>query len=83
MSEASRQFDLTLPEIEVWIDEGKRAVDNALRPKPEDAREQQEQTLAGAGWSQSCRASPHRHSRGSIDRLCGPPYTLSASAYDT
>lgn len=37
---ASRQFDLTPNEIEGWIDEGKRGLENALRAKPEDVREQ-------------------------------------------
>lgn len=36
----SRQFDLMLAEIEGWVDEGKRGLENALRAKPEDVREQ-------------------------------------------
>lgn len=37
---ASRQFDLTPAEIESWVDDGKRGLENARRAKPEDVREQ-------------------------------------------
>lgn len=39
VSEASRQFDLTPSEVESWVDDGKRGLENALRAKPEDVRE--------------------------------------------
>ncbi|ATS23161.1 transposase [Xanthomonas phaseoli pv. phaseoli] len=42
---ASRQFDLTPAEIENWVEEGKRGMENALRAKPEDVREQYERQL--------------------------------------
>lgn len=45
VSEASRQFDLPPSEIESWVDEGKRGLENALRAKPEDVREQYERQL--------------------------------------
>lgn len=45
VSEASRQFDLSPSEIESWVDEGKRGLENALRAKPEDVREQYERQL--------------------------------------
>ena len=45
VSEASRQFDLPPSEIESWVDEGKRGMENALRAKPEDVREQYERQL--------------------------------------
>lgn len=45
VSEASRQFDLPPSEIESWIDDGKRRIENALRAKPEDVREQYERHL--------------------------------------
>ena len=45
IAEASRQFDLTPSEIESWVDEGKRGMENALRAKPEDVREQYERKL--------------------------------------
>ena len=35
ISEASRQFDFPPSEIESWVDEGKRGLENALRAKPE------------------------------------------------
>ena len=45
ISEASRQFDLPPTEIEDWIDQGKAGMENALRAKPEDVREQYERQL--------------------------------------
>lgn len=40
VSGANRQFDLPPSEIESWVDGGKRGMENALRAKPEDVREQ-------------------------------------------
>ena len=45
ISEASRQFDLPPAEIESWVEDGKRGMENALRAKPEDVREQYERQL--------------------------------------
>jgi transposase-like protein len=45
ISESSRQFDLTPSEIESWIDQAKAGVENALKAKPEDIREQYESQL--------------------------------------
>lgn len=45
VSEASRQFDLTPPEIKNWVDEGKRGMENGLRGKPEAVRKQYERQL--------------------------------------
>lgn len=45
VSEASRQFDLPPSDIESWVDDGKRGMENALRAKPEDVREQYERQL--------------------------------------
>lgn len=42
---ASRQFDLPPSEIEGWVEDGKRGMENALRAKPEDVREQYERQL--------------------------------------
>lgn len=39
---ASRQFDLAPAEIESWVGDGKRGMENALRAKPEDVREHYE-----------------------------------------
>jgi len=47
VSEASRQFDLAPSEVEDWIDQGKAGMENALRAKPEDVREQYERQLRG------------------------------------
>jgi hypothetical protein len=45
VAESSRQFDLTPSEIESWVEDGKRGMENALRAKPEDVREQYERQL--------------------------------------
>lgn len=42
---ASRQLDLTPAEIESLVEDGKRGMENALRAKPEDVREQYERQL--------------------------------------
>ncbi len=42
VAEAGRQFDLTPSEVESWVEDGKRGMENALRSKPEDVREQYE-----------------------------------------
>src|SRR5688500_17814284 len=41
VSEAFRQSDLTPSKIEGWIEQGKSGMENALKAKPEDVREQQ------------------------------------------
>jgi transposase-like protein len=45
VSEASRQFDIARSEIESWVEDGKRGLENALRAKPEDVHEQYERQL--------------------------------------
>ncbi|EXU79022.1 transposase [Comamonas aquatica DA1877] len=40
ISEASRAFDLNPSEVEQWVDEGKRGMENALRTKPLEVKEQ-------------------------------------------
>ena len=45
VAEASRAFDITPAEIEAWVEDGKRGLENALRAKPEDVREQYERQL--------------------------------------
>ena len=45
VAEASRSFDLSPSEIEEWVDEGKRGLENALRTKPLEVREEYERQL--------------------------------------
>lgn len=45
VAEASRAHDLLPSEFENWVGEGKRGMENALRAKPEDVREQYERQL--------------------------------------
>nr|WP_322109689.1 DUF1153 domain-containing protein [Steroidobacter cummioxidans] len=45
VAEASRAHDLPPSEIEKWMDDGKRGVENALRANPQDLREQYEKQL--------------------------------------
>jgi transposase-like protein len=42
VAEAARSYDLTPSEIEEWVDQGELGMENALRAKPEDIREQYE-----------------------------------------
>lgn len=45
VAQAARQFALTPAEVEDWVDQGKAGLENALRAKPEDVREQYERQL--------------------------------------
>ena len=45
ISEASRAFDIAPSEIEEWVDEAKRGMENALRAKPLDIKDQYERQL--------------------------------------
>ena len=45
VSEAARSFDLSPSEIEDWVDAGKKGLENALRAKPLDIKEQYERQL--------------------------------------
>jgi transposase-like protein len=45
VAEASRQFDLTPSEVEDWIDNAKAGMENALKAKPDDIREQYERQV--------------------------------------
>src|SRR5699024_816930 len=42
VAEASRAYDLSPSEIESWAEEGKSGMENALRTKPHNVREQDE-----------------------------------------
>ena len=46
ISEASRAFDIAPSEIEEWVDEAKRGMENALRSKPLEIKEQYERQLS-------------------------------------
>ncbi len=64
VAEASRAFDITPSEIETWVEEGKRGLENALRPKPENVREQYERQLKELqGWEHGMVhfLAVHRH----------------------
>jgi transposase-like protein len=45
VAEASRAFDIPPSEIEEWVDEGRKGMENALRAKPLDIKEQYERQL--------------------------------------
>jgi transposase-like protein len=45
VAEASRAYDLPPSEIEDWVEEGKRGMENALRTKPLEVREEYERQL--------------------------------------
>jgi len=43
--EASRQYSLTPSEVQSWVDDAERGMENALRAKPRDIRDQYEQKI--------------------------------------
>jgi len=45
VSEAARAHDLPPSEIEGWVDDGKKGLENALRAKPLEIKEQYERQL--------------------------------------
>lgn len=45
VAEASRAFDLTPSEIEGWVEDARKGMENALRANPLDIREQYERQL--------------------------------------
>ena len=45
VAEASLQFDLTPSELESWVDQAKSGMENALRAKPQDVRQQYEKQI--------------------------------------
>lgn len=45
VAEASRAYDLTPSDIEAWVDEGKRGMENALRTKPLEVKEHYERQV--------------------------------------
>ena len=45
VAEVSRSFDITPSEVEEWVEEGKRGMENALRTKPLEVREEYERQL--------------------------------------
>lgn len=45
VSEASQSFDLTPSEVDVWVEDAKRSMENSLRANPLDIREQYEKQL--------------------------------------
>ena len=46
VAEASRAFDLPASELQQWVDEGKRGMENALRTNPLDVRQLYEKKLS-------------------------------------
>lgn len=45
VAEASRSFDLAPSEVESWVEDAKKGMENALRANPLDIREQYERQL--------------------------------------
>ena len=45
VAEASRAFDLAPSEIEAWVEDAKKGMENALRANPLDVRQQYEKQL--------------------------------------
>ena len=45
VAEASLHFDFTPSELESWVDQAKAGMENALRAKPQDVRQQYEKQI--------------------------------------
>jgi len=45
VAEASRAYDLSPSEVEGWVDDGKRGMENALRANPLDLKDQYERQI--------------------------------------
>ena len=45
VAEASRSYDLAPSEIEEWVEDGRKGMENALRAKPLDIKEQYEKQI--------------------------------------
>jgi hypothetical protein len=45
VAETSRSYDLPPSQIDEWVDEGKKGMENALRTKPLEVKEQYERQL--------------------------------------
>ena len=45
VAEASRAYDLSPSEVDNWVDDGKRGMENALRANPLDLKEQYERQI--------------------------------------
>ncbi len=45
VSEAGRSYDLSPSEVETWVDDAKRGMENALRANPLDIKEQYERQI--------------------------------------
>jgi transposase-like protein len=45
VAEASRAYDLAPSEIEEWVEDGRKGMENALRAKPLDIKEQYEKQI--------------------------------------
>lgn len=45
VAEASRTYDLSPSEVESWVEDGKRGMENALRANPQDVKEQYDRQI--------------------------------------
>jgi transposase-like protein len=68
VAEASRQFDLPPSELEDWVDQAKAGMENALRAKPEDVREQYERKDLQEAYGE---AMLELHARKKLQSLLG------------
>lgn len=46
VSESAREYGLTPSEVQSWVDEAERGMENALRAKPRDVREEYERKIS-------------------------------------
>lgn len=67
VAEASRAFDMPPSEIDEWVDEAKRGMENALRAKPLDVRERM------SARSKSCRKHTVKRCLNCVPEKVGVP----------
>lgn len=85
VSEASRAYDLSPSEIEKWVDEGKRGMENALRANPLDVKEQYERQLTElqqAYGEAMLELRARKRSFGASQKSCNPCWARTRSDRD-
>ena len=71
VAEASRQFDLIPSELEGWVEKAKAGMENALRAKPQDVRQQYEKqrviVKSGVWCQRQFKFDPFRSEFGNLN----------------
>lgn len=85
VAEASRSYDLPPSEIENWVDDAKRGMENALRANPLDVKEQYERQikdLQEAYGEAMLVLRARKRSFGASQKSCNPCWARTRSDRD-